>query len=148
LTLLASQLLGGTVWLAKSHRNGISMGQISYGSKAWHDSETLTRVRLLPPTAPLFSNASDAIYILTGRPALIVPRKVDPNSGRVNMNYSSELASMKDQLEKADGAIVYFKSLKGRPYLPKEEELVKTLPLEILFQGPDATIYRVGHRKN
>jgi hypothetical protein len=119
----------------------------SFGTEAWHHSETLDRVRSLSPGVPLFSNASDAIYILTGRPALIVPKKVDPTTRRLNENYSSELASMKGRLEKEDGVVVYFSSLKGRPYLPKEKELVENLPLEMVFRGSDGRIYRLDHRK-
>jgi hypothetical protein len=145
---LVSHLLRGSMWLVKSHNKGISMGQTSFGTEAWHNSETLARTRSLAPAVPLYSNASDAIYILTGRPALIVPKKVDPTTRKVNQNYPSELAGMKERLEKEDGVMVYFSALKGRPYLPREEELVETLPLEIVFRGSDGTIYGVHHRKN
>jgi hypothetical protein len=122
------------------------MGGVGYGSKAWHGSETLTRVRSLPETSPLFSNGPDGIYVLTGRRALPIPKKRDPNTLRVNRSYQSELAGMMDQLRKKGGVVVYFKTVRWRHWLPKEQELVENLPLEILFRGSDGTIYGADSR--
>jgi hypothetical protein len=148
LTVLAFNVFQGTVWVLDGHSHGISMGGVGYGSKAWHRSETLTQLRSLPDTIPIFSNAPDGIYILTGRRALPIPKKRDPNTLRVNESYLSELAGMIDQLGKKGGVVAYFKTVRWRHWLPKEEELVENLPLEILFRGADGTIYGVDHGKN
>jgi hypothetical protein len=110
---LASSLLRGTLWLVRSHSDGVG----GYAGQAWQTSETLEQVRTIPHRVPIFSNGPDAIYILTSKLAYMIPKKVDPQTRRMNESSSSELTTMMDQLQKQDGVLVYFKTIGWRVLL-------------------------------
>ncbi len=129
-------LIQGTSWLVFSYNYGIG-----YSSPLWKESKLMARVKALEPQVPLFTNAPDAIYLLAGRPASMLPRKLDPSTGKLNRDYASQLASLRKELKGKNGALVYFESITWRWYLPRGEELKEKLGLRAVAQEEDGSIY-------
>jgi len=138
LIFVVSNLLSGVGLI----RDGYSHG-FGFSSRSWTHSDTLEQVRNLPGGVTIFSNAPEAIYLHTGKTALSLPKKFFSANQQINGSYSAELISMRGKIESDDGLVVYFNSLTERRTLPTEEELRENLPLCILAQKSDGTIYGI-----
>lgn len=121
------------------HDNGIG-----YSSKFWRQSEIIQKVKALPPGTLIYTNGTDAIYILAGKPATKLPAKVHPGPREINENYLSEITKMKQELKENNGVVVYLYSITWRWYLPTEEELKKLLPLHLVTKCKDGAIYKIA----
>lgn len=135
--ILAGSYIGrGAIWVINSYRDGQG-----YASKAWKQSEVIQKVRILSPEVRIYTNGPDAIYILTGKHAFMIPNKVNPNTRLINRNYLSQLASIREQIKKQITVLVYFNTIDWRWYLPSEDELKERLSLGIIESRSDGAIY-------
>jgi 4-amino-4-deoxy-L-arabinose transferase-like glycosyltransferase len=116
-----------------------------YSGPYWTQSKLLQQLRGYPASIPVYSNGSDVIYLLTGRPAIGLPREVSPNSLRVNPAFEDEMREMRKALEEQGGILVYFYELaERRRYLPTEYELNEMLPLERITRwSKEGVLYRI-----
>lgn len=131
--------LGGTIsWLKLSYHSGIG-----YASQGWKESKLIKRVNSLAASRPVFTNAADAVYLLTGRPAYAIPAKVDPKTKLVDRNYASELAAMEVEIRQKSGILVYFSRVGWRRHLPSEDELLDRLALQLMAREEDGSIYQL-----
>lgn len=92
----------------------------------------------------IYSNACDAIYIVTGKNCYRLPVKYDPTSLALNNNYILEIAAIKRQLEDKKAVLLWIDKLSWRRYLPSEEELKKELDLKIVQKYNDGKIYGIA----
>lgn len=138
LIFLSLQAMRTWPWLSLTYRDGVG-----YASRQWAESEIVRRVKLLEPLTPLFSNAPDVLYTLVGRPARMIPRKVNPDTRRVNHEYQPQLAQMKRNMKTANGVLVYFDQVRWRWYLPDRKELEEAIGVRSLYGGADGSIYSV-----
>ncbi len=135
--LLAAQLQASVNWLQFNYQNGIG-----YAGRVWRESQTLNRLkRLMPPTA-LSSNAPDVLYTLLNKPAVMVPRKIHPNTNLSNRQYLAQTAELRRWLKEESGLLVYFYRVDWRWYLPAAEELERILGLHVLARENDGVIYQ------
>lgn len=134
--LVASYATRATVWVTRQHNDGQG-----YASRSWRESLVIGEVNSLPPDVPVFSNAPDAIYFLTGRPTRALPAKFVLTKGRANTDYPVELARLAEFFETRDAALVYFRTVTWRWYLPAEAELVRSLPVQAVFKTDEGTVY-------
>jgi hypothetical protein len=79
-----------------------------FASSEWRESQTIAAVRLLPQEKILVSNKSTAIYILTGRPAFIVPSPINPATGQAREGYDQDVAGIKQAVVQGEKVIVIF----------------------------------------
>lgn len=140
--LLAVQATNGAVWLRQSYFDGIG-----FATAQWRNSELLKFVKQTTGTSMIFSNAPDFIYTLTGKPAFMVPSKIDPDTRAPNKQFEVEMATMLAQLRMSNAALIYFKE--GRLwYLPGIEELKALLPLQPAKVALDGTVYVLKNTGN
>jgi len=136
----------GVVFLTLHLFKGINLVSDSYSeglgfnSFSWHQSETLAWVKSLPDEVIVYSNAPEAIYVHTNRPAYKMPRKFRSINQDPNASYLSELTKMKGDLEDGEGIVVYFDLLWRTPSMD-EEQVLKDLDLRILAHESDGIIY-------
>jgi len=128
--LVASSLLNTVPWALRVRQRGMG-----FVSPSWRRSETIAKVADLPPRIPIYSNRSDAIYILTGRPGCDIPKSAASEEAQ------ERLTEMRERLQAGNGVVVFFARV-DRPYLLSEEELREKVPLRRIFRGEDGTIYR------
>jgi hypothetical protein len=126
----------GAIWFMHTRQDGQG-----YASRAWRESETITQVKKLPAGVPIYSNAYDAIYYLTNRPAIYIPEKVKHGTGLDNENYATEVASMGREIKERNGVLVYFYTLPERWFLPSEAELKQQLNLRNMDINSDGSVY-------
>ena len=117
---------------------------LGYTAKNWKGSEVIQEVRNLASGSLIYSNGRHAIYILTGRNARRIPRKIYNMIGRPNDRYLAEMGEMEEALRKEGGAVLAYLDRDGwRRGLPSKKELHELLPLYSLVTTSDGAIYKV-----
>lgn len=131
----------GTSYVLGAYRDGLGTGR-----PEWRRSELVRRVKALPVGVLVYSNLPDAIYILTGRPAALIPQKADPVSGLRNPAYATQFLAMKQDLEGGRAVLVLLALLeyeRGADHSGRASELRSGLPLTVVAQTNDGEIYRL-----
>jgi hypothetical protein len=137
--LIGSYSIRSAKWFMQARQEGQG-----YASRTWKESATIAHIRNIPAGVPVYSNGYEAIYYLTGRPAIYVPEKVIHGSGRPNQNYAAEVESMRKALGERKGFLVYFNTMPERWFLPSESDLTSQIPLTKILASPDGSIYAVS----
>jgi hypothetical protein len=132
-----SHLIQVMSWLTRSYREGLG-----YASRAWKQSELISHINNLSPETVVFTNGPEVVYLLTGRQAQMIPRKVNPGTREVNSDYLYEISGMKSVLKERKGVLVYFHSIPWRWYLPSESELQGEFGLSVRIRKQDGRVYQ------
>ncbi len=134
--LVAVSLTRTTLWAVSSE-----LDELGYASRVWRESALVAEVKALRDDVRIFSNAPDALYALTGKPARLVPLKADPFTRQENADYAQELGRLERELKGRSGVVVYFRWLRWRWYLPGERELAERLRLVTVATAREGAIY-------
>jgi hypothetical protein len=137
LLIIGLQLPATMNWLRQHYWQGIG-----YSSRVWKESETIKQLITSMPSASVYSNAPDVIYMFLGRPATMIPRKTRTDSNLPNPNYPAEIERMKRTLQAANGVLVFFDRVHWRSYLPSATELESSLGLRLVTKTADGSIYQ------
>jgi len=114
-------------------------GQL-YTSSGSVNSETIKEIKKLPRGSIIYTNEPDAVYILTDRNSRILPAKYNIYTGKENISYSSEIASLLSDFKGENNFIVFFDN--AWYFIVEENELKEHLTL--IKDTEDGAIYRVG----
>jgi Gpi18-like mannosyltransferase len=136
--------LAGLVVIANSALPNMRLWQkrLWYTSDEWRSSDLIKAAEVLPKETTIFTNADDAIFVLTGRYALQLPAKIDPASHREKPDYPENIEKVREQLKSGNALLLYSRRVTWRWYLPSEEDLKKTLPLMLVKEIGDGAIYK------
>ncbi|HXV27719.1 MAG TPA: hypothetical protein VD913_02020 [bacterium] len=135
---------------ARIHKHGSY-----FTGRVWKTSPTVIALNTLPPDAFIYSNEPAIIYLNTSRRAWRLPGKYsrrqyrDPNRAKPKTGIDERTERVKRKLIDKNGYVVFFKTRHKWSNVP-ESELEKYLPLVLVNQLPDGTIYEVdpGQRAN
>ncbi len=113
-----------------------------YSGKLWHESELLPAVAALPAETRVYTNASDGVYILTGRETVSLPYKRGRTTGKDRpVAYAAEMEAMRQEVVQQQAVIAYFDLITWRDYLPSKQ-VVHTQPgVQPVLETWDGTIY-------
>ena len=78
-----------------------------FASNLWKESQLIQKTSELPE-GTLYSNKITAIYILTDRPAYIIPSPLNPATQQPRVNYEEDLLSIKDSVNAGDAFVIVF----------------------------------------
>lgn len=112
-----------------------------FANSEWTGSATMAYARSLPPGTVVYSNAIDAIFLLTHKDALRIPAKIDPSTGQANNDFASSMSQLQEALRNDNAVVVYFDKVTWRWYLPSKDELEKVHQLPVRRQLADGVIY-------
>ena len=102
LVLLALHGVQAASWVADGLTD-TSVGRRGLTAAAWEDSPVLAAVAALPPDVTVYSNAPEAVFLLTGRAASPLPAHTDYLSDRRRPEYEAERAALADRLAARPG---------------------------------------------
>lgn len=116
------------------------VGRRGLTATAWEASPVLDAVAALPAGTPVYSNAPEAVFLLTGRKTLPLPAHTDYLSGRRRPAYAAELNAVAERLAADDGVVVWF-----RPYAFRQRFLApaSALDVEPVLDDEVATLSRL-----
>ena len=120
---------------------GSRLDEMGYASSIWRESTLVAEVKALRDDVRVFSNAPDALYVLTGRSARFVPLKADPFTRQENPRYIDEFGRLERDLCGRSGVVVYFRWLRWRWYLPSEREVIQRLRLVTVVTTREGAMY-------
>ena len=110
---------------------------LGFASARWRNSKLIAAIKALPPDTLLYSNSPTAIYILTDRPAYIMPTPIDPVDNQPRDNFQSDLSNLRTDLLAGKTALVIF-----RPELENPELLLQlTEDIPLFFKAGDGQIF-------
>ncbi|MEW6566806.1 MAG: hypothetical protein AB1449_01285 [Chloroflexota bacterium] len=129
-----------TAWRGWGTVRALAKDGQGYASRSWHQSTLVAAIRALPDGIPIYSNELDGIYLLTGRPAFMVPIRWDPMRAAPRADFEVQLALMRQRLFGEGGVLVLFPSLaRQESFLPSEAEL--TAGLAVALTSAEGVIY-------
>ncbi len=146
-------LLGfASVTHAYVHYSKLYYKGTQYTSRKWRIAETITKLKDLPRSPVIYSNAPTSIYFLLGQPAKRLPKKYDDEHVTKNQtdkpatDYLEFLSAIKVKLAAKKGYIVLFNSkvsIKQKWFEIPPEELKERLSLVPVAELKDGIIYQV-----
>ena len=138
LALLALHGVQAASWVADGLTD-TSVGRRGLTAAAWDDSPVLAAVVALPPDVTVYSNAPEAVFLLTGRAASPLPAHTDYLSDRRRPEYEAERAALADRLGHDQAVVVWL-----RPYAFRQRLLVPVaeLGVEPVVEDDVATLSR------
>jgi len=113
---------------------------VDFAAKQWSASPVMEQVKQLPKTVRIYTNAPEAVYLVTGRSSSALPRKIIPRLNRPNGRFQEEMAAIKNAVNQ-DAVFVYFNEMR-RYFLPTKEELVDYFSLRTIVEVSDGVILK------
>ncbi len=110
---------------------------LGFASARWRNSKLIAAVKALPPETLIYSNSPTAIYILTDRPAYIMPTPIDPVDNQPRGSFSDDLNQLRTDLLAGKTALVIFQPDLENPALLTQ--LTEGIPL--FFKAGDGQIF-------
>lgn len=134
LTLCAASLSVANEARAVSRLQSDPLG---FASARWRNSKLIAAIAALPPDTLLYSNSPTAIYILTDRPAYIMPTPIDPVDNQPRIGFNDDLTQLRADLLAGKTALVIFQPDLENPTLLAQ--LTEGIPL--YFKAGDGQIF-------
>lgn len=136
--------LGGARALPRYRAEGI----VGYSTRDWRRPELAAALRRLPAGAPVFSNAPDALYFLTGIEAGWTPSRARYRSGEA---LAGEREAFRRRLCQASPAYLVWLDTVERSYLYPEGEVLElaagSVGAEPVIATEGARVYRLECRR-
>jgi hypothetical protein len=132
-------LLAASVSVADASRTvtRLQADPLGFASARWRNSRVIAAINALPPDTLLYSNSPTAIYILTDRPAYIMPTPIDPVDNQPRGNFDEGVAQMRADLMAGHTVLVIFQpELENAALLA---QLTEGIPL--FFKAGDGQIF-------
>ncbi len=127
-------------WARDFVRENAEDGQ-GYASSTYKESELLEAVRSLPPDARFFSNLPWPIGLHCNRPWSLLPTKIDVSTLHASSRYPSDLQAFVRALRQTNVYLAYFKQGDDWFQFPSLEEIRTCVPLEVVEEAEDGTIF-------
>jgi hypothetical protein len=141
--LVGSSVLPAVQWGLKRYDDGIG-----FAGKRWDNSAIIQEVKRIPPDVLLYTNNFNALYILAGRKAMQLIPGIDPQTRRANPGYPALIEAMKGDLRDRGALVVYCHSdyaMFSESDLPTVNQLKREMPLRIISEVSDGTVYAWGY---
>lgn len=110
---------------------------LGYASAHWRNSKTIAAVNALPANTVIYSSSPTIVYILTNRPAYIIPTPIDPVDNQPRGSYADDVAQMRADLLAGKTVLVIFQADRVKPAIVAE----LTAGIPVYFSAGDGQIY-------
>jgi hypothetical protein len=81
---------------------------LGYASFQWYDSEAMAYLRALPEDIAIFTNEPGAVYLYTGRGALVLPSGYDSARAESIPGFEAGVARMQDAINNGEAVLAIF----------------------------------------
>src|SRR5574341_336327 len=105
LTLL---LLGFSVYKQSIMMNNWYKGELGYASFKWYDSKAMAFLRGLPDRIRIYTNEPAAVYLYTGRGALVLPDRYDSATAQERSGFEEGVAYMHNDINAGNAVLALF----------------------------------------
>lgn len=120
-----------------------SLGRRGLTARAWSESTVMATIAALPPDVPVYTDGPDAVFLHTGRRALVLPAHRDLLTGRPRHAHGREMEAMAERLRREGGVVVYFDPFAFRSlFLPTADQVSEVLRLSPHGRDEVGILYR------
>jgi 4-amino-4-deoxy-L-arabinose transferase-like glycosyltransferase len=102
--LVALSAYDTSAFVTKLHKGGQG-----YASFKWYDSESMAFLRELPEGTGIYTNQPGPVYLYTGRPAYVLPDRVDGVTGLPREGYIEGVQALHEDVLSGNAALALFK---------------------------------------
>ena len=90
-------VLGAVILVLSAYGQVNAVGELmkggqGYASFRWYDSKAMAFLRLLPEDVSIYTNEPGAVYLYTGKPAYVLPDRIDPVTAAQRPGFETGLA--------------------------------------------------------
>jgi hypothetical protein len=124
IALAAIALVGLSAYDTSTFVTKLHKGGQGYASFKWYDSEAMAFLRGLPEGTRIYTNQPGPVYLYTGRPAYVLPDRVDAVTGLPRERYAEGVKALKADVLSGKAALALFK-------FGAEEEETQSVYLEL-----------------
>jgi hypothetical protein len=135
--MVGSHFSRSVKWILKSGSEGMG-----YSNDSWRSSTLVEVVRSVPEDTPLFSNAYDALFLLTEREVYPLPSSKTEGSASQSGRLESEWQKMVELMQDSGALVVYFYR-HTRKGMVTETGLNERLPLCPVLSAKEGRVYRL-----
>ena len=118
-----------------------SMHPAGFADPGWQESHVINFIRQLDEDTLMYSNEIDAIYLLTGRKAYLIPVQWDPVKNLEQDDFEQLMEKMRSRLEEEQGYLITFSTLRRQSFFPSEKVLSEGLISVV--QNSSGSVYSV-----
>jgi 4-amino-4-deoxy-L-arabinose transferase-like glycosyltransferase len=112
-------------------------GGQGYASFKWYDSQAMAFLRGLPKDVAIYTNEPGAVYLYVGRPALVLPDRVDPVTAVPRAGFDNGLAELQGQVRSGRAVLALFSG----GDLPAQDGAALSAGLHLIHKSAGAEIY-------
>ena len=128
LIFLGFSIYKQSITLAQWSRSGLG-----YASFQWYDSQAMAYLRDLPADIRIFTNEPGAVYLYTGRGAVVLPYRYDAAAGIAVEGFESGVAAMQQEVNAGEAVLALFDH--GENIAGDAQALTEGLHLAFKAQG-------------
>lgn len=144
--LISVHTAGSISWLVAGNSDR-SVARRGLTALAWERSAVMAAISAVPPGVVVYSNAPDAVYLLTGRATRPLPARVDYLTARSEPLFESAMAVIATAAHEDHAVIAWFRAATWRArFLPTEGELVDRFDMTPVATDAVGTLYRTAGR--
>jgi hypothetical protein len=110
-----------------------SRSGLGYASFQWYDSQAMAYLRELPTNIRIFTNEPGAVYLYTGRGAVVLPYRYDAASAVAIEGFEDGVAAMQQEINEGKAVLALFDH--GENIAGDAEALAAGLHLAFKAQG-------------
>lgn len=144
LAVAAALVLVGALHAARTlgWGRGVAAEGQGFGAESWRSSAMWPYLKGIDPDIAIYSNAPDAVYFWTGRPARMLPARADAMSLAVNERFDEQMRSLDAAVGQDRAMVVFFDAVGWRWYLPDLEGCRAGFSSAIRIRTGAATVFR------
>ncbi|MCU1428876.1 MAG: hypothetical protein JWL83_2876 [Actinomycetia bacterium] len=114
--------------------------RLGYATSHWRRSPVMRQIDGLVKPTWVVTNAPEAVYLQTGREARGLPSKYSSTSLQPESDYPQRLSDLIAKVRAHHGVFAMFDEVKGRPWLPKADELEHHHGLRVVARVADGVL--------
>jgi 4-amino-4-deoxy-L-arabinose transferase-like glycosyltransferase len=131
--ILTLVFLGFSTYKQSNTLAQLSRGGLGYASFQWYDSQAMVYLQDLPPDIRIYTNEPGAVYLYTGRGAVILPYRYDAAAGVELPGFDEGVAGMQQEINNGQAVLALFDH--GENVAGDAQTLAEGLHLAFKAQG-------------
>jgi hypothetical protein len=135
--ILTLVVLGFSIYKQSITFERWSRSGLGYASFQWYDSKAMAYLRELSPDVRIFTNEPGAVYLYTGRGAVILPYRYDAALGIELTGFEEGVAAMQQEINDGKAVLALF----GRGENMARDEVILADGLHLAFRAQGDAIY-------
>ena len=121
---------------------GAHVAGIYYASPEWKNSQSIQYVNEIPAGVEIYSNAPDAIYLISGKLINSLPQKMDLMSKKLNPSFVQEITVLSEAIRLNKACVILFSNIYRNDF-PQKDEMIDLFGKQPDIIFPDGIVFKI-----